>query len=522
METARLNWMCILPLWRNMCKMPFGTACVRVFGHLCLANNLAILKDWYDGFSIEDDQQICLQLVQQYNTIGLGSETIKIKYAELGVCQILLRSPPWRKMSEDFNRQWLTCPFTPRLRSGFLSLFFLSHVVWQRILQFFFGNLQLFRARRSNKGCQGFGFNVWMLGRKHGLVISCPTPGSRRPFGQHRGWLHQLHAGHQWCQRAAHTGQPLAETWLQTHLLAAVAGCRVGGDLDLRGGLPFVTMMPWSLENGRSRSWWQMLGFQCLLNWPPFVSLVFAIVVWDLDLASTHLMQPSAHGGKMKQSAADWLTSFSSGLNECATRVRSRTNWPDPTKHLKHEQSGSIQLSVPDRKSGSTKLKPQTIRPLAANSKRFLWATGQFLRKSRGFLVGRWRPGSTWPPRGACGPSPLAPRWFVKPNGFEGKTRLGQWFQKIYLNEWIIWIHLIILIYFDLRSSWQKQLLPLSLGHYILGKTIGEGTFGKVKLGTHILTGEKVAVKILEKERIVAPRSTVEVCFYWALFMGLV
>ncbi|CAG9333437.1 unnamed protein product [Blepharisma stoltei] len=41
-----------------------------------------------------------------------------------------------------------------------------------------------------------------------------------------------------------------------------------------------------------------------------------------------------------------------------------------------------------------------------------------------------------------------------------------------------------------------------SIGQYILGKTIGEGTFGKVKLGTHILTSEKVAVKILEKERI--------------------
>eukprot|EP00401_Gymnodinium_catenatum_P040193 CAMPEP_0117608500 /NCGR_PEP_ID=MMETSP0784-20121206/80840_1 /TAXON_ID=39447 /ORGANISM="" /LENGTH=416 /DNA_ID=CAMNT_0005411775 /DNA_START=1 /DNA_END=1248 /DNA_ORIENTATION=- len=41
-----------------------------------------------------------------------------------------------------------------------------------------------------------------------------------------------------------------------------------------------------------------------------------------------------------------------------------------------------------------------------------------------------------------------------------------------------------------------------SIGHYILGKTIGEGTFGKVKLGTHIATGEKVAVKILERERI--------------------
>lgn len=40
------------------------------------------------------------------------------------------------------------------------------------------------------------------------------------------------------------------------------------------------------------------------------------------------------------------------------------------------------------------------------------------------------------------------------------------------------------------------------IGNYILGKTIGEGTFGKVKLGSHSLTGEKVAIKILEKDRI--------------------
>lgn len=47
---------------------------------------------------------------------------------------------------------------------------------------------------------------------------------------------------------------------------------------------------------------------------------------------------------------------------------------------------------------------------------------------------------------------------------------------------------------------------------YDLGRTIGEGTFGKVKLGTHILTKEKViecvkhllkvAIKILEKDKI--------------------
>ena len=36
-------------------------------------------------------------------------------------------------------------------------------------------------------------------------------------------------------------------------------------------------------------------------------------------------------------------------------------------------------------------------------------------------------------------------------------------------------------------------------GNYILENTIGEGAFAKVKLGKHIITGEKVAVKILPK-----------------------
>ena len=40
------------------------------------------------------------------------------------------------------------------------------------------------------------------------------------------------------------------------------------------------------------------------------------------------------------------------------------------------------------------------------------------------------------------------------------------------------------------------------LGDYIIQKTIGEGTFGKVKLGIHKLTKESVAIKILEKSKI--------------------
>ena len=41
-----------------------------------------------------------------------------------------------------------------------------------------------------------------------------------------------------------------------------------------------------------------------------------------------------------------------------------------------------------------------------------------------------------------------------------------------------------------------------NIGYYILGRAIGQGTFGKVRNGVHIITGEKVAVKILEKEKI--------------------
>ena len=39
-------------------------------------------------------------------------------------------------------------------------------------------------------------------------------------------------------------------------------------------------------------------------------------------------------------------------------------------------------------------------------------------------------------------------------------------------------------------------------GLYELHETIGSGGFAKVKLGTHILTGEKVAVKIMDKRQL--------------------
>ena len=41
------------------------------------------------------------------------------------------------------------------------------------------------------------------------------------------------------------------------------------------------------------------------------------------------------------------------------------------------------------------------------------------------------------------------------------------------------------------------------IGNYLVKKTLGQGTFGKVKLGIYLPSGEKVAIKILEKDRII-------------------
>jgi 5'-AMP-activated protein kinase catalytic alpha subunit len=40
------------------------------------------------------------------------------------------------------------------------------------------------------------------------------------------------------------------------------------------------------------------------------------------------------------------------------------------------------------------------------------------------------------------------------------------------------------------------------IGSYRVTKTLGQGTFGKVKEGIHLFTEQKVAIKILEKSKI--------------------
>lgn len=51
------------------------------------------------------------------------------------------------------------------------------------------------------------------------------------------------------------------------------------------------------------------------------------------------------------------------------------------------------------------------------------------------------------------------------------------------------------------------------VGKYEIGKTIGEGTFGKVKLATNTETGEKLAIKVRDVMKVMYAHATREDCF---------
>lgn len=42
------------------------------------------------------------------------------------------------------------------------------------------------------------------------------------------------------------------------------------------------------------------------------------------------------------------------------------------------------------------------------------------------------------------------------------------------------------------------------LGHYQVKKTLGEGSFGKVKLAVHRISGQEVALKIISRKKLIS------------------
>ena len=55
----------------------------------------------------------------------------------------------------------------------------------------------------------------------------------------------------------------------------------------------------------------------------------------------------------------------------------------------------------------------------------------------------------------------------------------------------------------NLKKREKVKETEYKIGNYLIKKTLGQGTFGKVKLGIYLPTQEKVAIKILEKDRII-------------------
>ena len=53
----------------------------------------------------------------------------------------------------------------------------------------------------------------------------------------------------------------------------------------------------------------------------------------------------------------------------------------------------------------------------------------------------------------------------------------------------------------DSKKKKEKE-KEYKIGNYLIKRTLGQGTFGKVKLGIYLPSQEKVAIKILEKDRI--------------------
>ena len=58
------------------------------------------------------------------------------------------------------------------------------------------------------------------------------------------------------------------------------------------------------------------------------------------------------------------------------------------------------------------------------------------------------------------------------------------------------------------------------VGKYELGRTLGEGNFAKVKFARNTVTGENVAIKILDKEKVLKHKMIGQVNYFLFRFHG--
>lgn len=68
-------------------------------------------------------------------------------------------------------------------------------------------------------------------------------------------------------------------------------------------------------------------------------------------------------------------------------------------------------------------------------------------------------------------------------------------------------------INYRMERGTSKSKVKRHVGKYELGRTIGEGTFAKVRFAKNIETGEPVAIKILDKEKVLKHKLVEQVSY---------
>ena len=59
------------------------------------------------------------------------------------------------------------------------------------------------------------------------------------------------------------------------------------------------------------------------------------------------------------------------------------------------------------------------------------------------------------------------------------------------------------------------------VGRYEIGKTLGEGTFAKVKYARNVDTGDSFAIKVLDRDHVLRHKMVEQVCFLYLLLFQL-
>lgn len=70
------------------------------------------------------------------------------------------------------------------------------------------------------------------------------------------------------------------------------------------------------------------------------------------------------------------------------------------------------------------------------------------------------------------------------------------------------------------RGAKKAGATRMRVGKYEIGKTLGEGSFGKVKFGRHVQTGHSVAIKIIDRDHVLRHKMVDQVCsLFFFLFI---